>query len=303
MSSTVIMSLEQGKTFVASNQGGILTTLILMGGCYYVWSKIKGKTVGPPICMNKTENHISYLTTVYKAGDILDYADEAFLVPHEGIRIMMLKMSEALNTLPAEDCPQWKIGLWFEIYDDWFYTFVHHHHSIEENTFFPWIAERATKEEIEEFSSKVDADHEDLLKTMDELKEMSASTKKGAIEKKEISCSELQTKWNQFVKEMTGHLNEEEEKVPPILRKYFTAEEVAAMEQKIIQGLGLGGNKYALPEIIHAMEDYWKGPAKAEQFRQNLPLPIRLLFDWIWKPAYETYFLGKLEVILGDKEQ
>ena len=49
---------------------------------------------------------------------------------------------------------------------------------------------------------------------------------------------------------MFEHLAEEEQIVPTILRENFTQNEEKKIVEKIIQSLGLSGNKMALPWII-----------------------------------------------------
>ena len=49
---------------------------------------------------------------------------------------------------------------------------------------------------------------------------------------------------------MCDHLAEEEKFIPGALREHFTEEEEGEIVQKIIQSLGLSGNKLALPWIL-----------------------------------------------------
>ena len=73
------------------------------------------------------------------------------------------------------------------------------------------------------------------------------------------SCIELRT-------EMFEHLNEEEQVVPGLLRKHkVTQQEEGEVVNRILEGLGLDGNKVMLPWIVDAM-GRWGGKEMVNDF-------------------------------------
>ena len=83
--------------------------------------------------------------------------------------------------------------------------------------------------------------------------------------------------------------------IPCLLREAgFTQEEEGAVVGQIIQGLGLGGNKAALPPMLHAYAR-WAGTEKAEVFvSTNLPPPIQFLYRHFWVHDFQTRHMGLL---------
>ena len=73
------------------------------------------------------------------AGATLDYADEAFLLPHEAIRCEMLTFSRLLPYLNFEVHP-WKAHFVKEWLLKFFIPAIHEHHDLEEHLVFPEYA-------------------------------------------------------------------------------------------------------------------------------------------------------------------
>ena len=69
-------------------------------------------------------------------GRTLDFAEQAFLIPHEAIRCEMLTFSRLLPYLNFEVQP-WKAHFVNEWLTKFFIPAVHEHHDLEEHLFFP----------------------------------------------------------------------------------------------------------------------------------------------------------------------
>jgi len=215
------------------------------------------------------------------------WQEEGILFPHEGIRFLMQELSDAVNSM--DPLPAWKwenLSMW---YQDYFYSVVHHHHDVEEQLYLPWIQARVS------VPTKIAADHPDLMQTMDDL---SAMLKKGAAvpaEERAEHLADVHQVVRAFVEDMQQHLAEEEEAIPRLLREGgFTQEEEAVVVGKIIEGLGLDGNKKSLPSMLHAYA-LWAGTGKAEEFvSTHLPLPIQFLYRNFWAHDFQYRHMGLL---------
>ena len=141
-------------------------------------------------------------------------------------------------------------------YDNYFYNFVHH--QIEEEIYFPFLKTKAI------MPDKVVNDHTSLIKLLDEINEKVQELKNNMFE----------------------HLAEEEQIVPTILRENFTQNEEKEIVGKIIQSLGLSGNKMTLPWIIDSMK-LWCSQDKIDDLYNSLPIFIKLLYNCNWITDYK----------------
>lgn len=111
-----------------------------------------------------------------------DWADVAFLVPHEAIRYEMKAMVgsvEALHASKDDETAPWKALYFSQWFVDYFYKFVHEHHDAEELIYFPFLETKVQLPDKDELS------HEVLIFQMNELKALAETM----IEKKGIKCS------------------------------------------------------------------------------------------------------------------
>ena len=210
-----------------------------------------------------------------------DWADESILLPHELIRNAIIRMETVLYTENFGDYSDWKMQYFHKWYKNYFYNFVHHHHKIEEDIYFPFLK---TKANIPE---KVVTDHTELLKLLDEIKETQ-------------NLGILRDKIQNLKNKMFEHLAEEEQFVPTILRENFTQSEEKEMIDQIIQSLGLSGNKMALPWIIDSMK-LWSNKKKVDDLYNSLPIFIKILYNCNWLSDYKKNNIGLLQAILDNK--
>ena len=207
----------------------------------------------------------------------IDWADESILLPHELIRLSILRMESVLSPEIFGEYQDWKLENFHQWYKSYFYKFVHHHHKIEEELYFPFLAKKAPIPE------KMVADHSQLMTLLDEIKSI-------------YELNLLRRKIQELKETMFAHLAEEESFVPSILREHFTPKEEKQIVDQIIQSLGLSGNKMALPWIIDSLKT-WKKPEDVASFYYSLPSFIRLLYHCSWKRDYLRNNLGLLESI------
>lgn len=221
-----------------------------------------------------------YMITSIVISNPKDWADESILLPHELIRNAILKMETTLLS-DNIDNTDWKLDYFHKWYNDYFYNFVKHHHNIEEEIYFPFLK---TKADIPE---KVVADHTELINQLDEIKDI-------------YDFDILKEKINKLKTSMFEHLAEEEQFIPEILRNNFTEDEEKEIVNKIIQSLGLKGNKMALPWIIDVMK-LWSSKKKIKDLYNNLPCCIKIMYNCDWIYDYKKYNIGLLEAIKKNK--
>jgi iron-sulfur cluster repair protein YtfE (RIC family) len=128
------------------------------------------------------------------------------------------------------------MGTHLEMFWNFVYKWVHHHHDNEEQFVLPAMREKVT------VPAKLSGDHGTLMQQLDEAQQnvctlATALTKSAA--KKEL-LNHIDTFLRQFAAveaEMRAHLLEEEEIALPLLRAHFTRSEVAAIEAEILKSI------------------------------------------------------------------
>lgn len=213
-----------------------------------------------------------------------DWTEEGYLIPHEPLRMGLRLARDALNA-GALDAP-WKIPIFFT-WLEYFEHLIHTHHDIEEKIFFPWIA---TKAPIPE---KHSLGHKELMPALANLRSYKDKLTAEYAKPDGTAAtlvSDFQNDWAKFLTDMEDHLAEEEEDIPPIMKKHFTPEENEAQVVVILQTLGFEGNARELPWIIDGMVQ-WRGAVETEKwFEDHVPFPIRVLYHTLWKDTFdETY--------------
>jgi len=248
---------------------------------------LSGLTATPPENPNQHSPNLARQPTSRVHKNPQGWEEEGILFPHEGIRFLMHELSMGVNAM--DPIPAWKwenLAVW---YQEYFYDVVHHHHDTEEEIYLPWIQTRV------QVPVKITNDHPELMQAMDELRDMLMAGAALPVGERAKHLSQVQKLVMDFVEDMQGHLAEEEEVIPRLLREGgFTQEEEGAVVQKIIQSLGLDGNRKALPTMLHALA-LWAGDDKAEAFvSQNLPLPIQCFYKLAWLPDFQKRHMGLL---------
>jgi len=215
------------------------------------------------------------------------WQEEGILFPHEGVRFLLEELCEAVGVMDPK--PSWKWGNLATWYQEYFYVVVHHHHDSEEKIYFPWLRTRVAIPE------KLSTDHPELMRTMDELGSMFKSGALKPVGERAEFLAQLRERVTAFAEDMQEHLAEEEEAVPKLLRKGgFSQEEERVAVGKIIESLGLDGNKKCLPVMLHAHK-CWAGDDRVEAFvAESLPLPIRILYRHFWTADFQQRHLGLL---------
>merc|ERR1712154_420229 len=169
----------------------------------------------------------------------------------------------------------------------------------EANIYFPFI-----REKCDELPSKLAKDHEQLLQNLDNIRDLEQEFNVDDEEKKEEdfieTLQELNTLCSQLRDDMNQHLKEEEKNIPPLMKKYGIKEsEERKVIDKIIQDLGLSGNKVMLPWILDVMQK-WGGSKVVNNFKSDIPAPIIFLNYFYWTEEYQKNNVGAITKLLSE---
>jgi hemerythrin-like domain-containing protein len=143
------------------------------------------------------------------------------------------------------------------------------HHTIEDDIFFPRLAERVP---IAAFQmGRVEEDHHLLDRLIGAchraLTELAATAgERAAFE----ACAAMR----ELADHMDRHLDFEDEHLVPLFADHFTADEYAVYQRAARKHLGLGKQMaYTVPFVMH-----WASPADREQLLAEAEAPLRVLY-------------------------
>jgi hemerythrin-like domain-containing protein len=181
---------------------------------------------------------------------------------HHALREAAGRMAAAAGTLRRSD---WRRIDAFARYWKGYAGEVLAHHTIEDETFFPALAERSPV--AADLIARTDADHHHLDELMAAIDAAVATMVRGE------GPGELPDLLGQLAVHMDEHLDFEDEDVLPLFERHFTGEEYAALDEAAVKSLGLGAQAaYTVPFLV-----YWTDPTVAAELLAGAPLPFRIL--------------------------
>jgi hemerythrin-like domain-containing protein len=181
---------------------------------------------------------------------------------HHALREAAGRMAAASGTLRRSD---WRRIDAFARYWKGYAGEVLAHHTIEDDVFFPALAERSPV--AAELIARTDADHHHLDELMEAINAAVAHMVRGE------GPGELPALLGQLAVHMDEHLDFEDDDVIPLFLRHFTGEEYAALEEQAMKSLGLGAQAaYTVPFLV-----YWTDPLEAAEMLAAAPLPFRIL--------------------------
>ncbi len=139
------------------------------------------------------------------------------------------------------------------------------HHTIEDDVFFPALAERSST--MAGLMARLDADHHHLDELMSAVGDaMDHFTEAGAPARAATALVALADL-------MDEHLDVEDDWVLPLFSLHFTADEYAELEEQAFAAVGVGRQAmFAIPFVVRAMSDSERAETLA-----TAPLPMRVL--------------------------
>ena len=169
------------------------------------------------------------------------WADRAFLVPHEAIRMLSQQLVDAVSGGGFDPVQRpWQGPMLRDWYREFYYSVVHHHHDVEERLYLPFMEQQLAAVGVE-VPQLTRTSHVTLLRLMDAFRSATEALAQGQATPSAVQ--HVQDLARRLRDDMIAHLNEEEELYPPMLEAYITEEQDKGITQEIIQDLGLLGNK------------------------------------------------------------
>lgn len=190
---------------------------------------------------------------------------------------------EILNVLDGSQ--KWRAALFSKWFAERCLDGLHHHHDAEEKFYNPLITDKGGK-----LTPSITADHKAIMDGVDKAKSLLKQIEAGQTQ----LLPEFKTFILDWMKMCEEHLADEETQYPQQLRECnISQQEEGAAVEKIIQDLGLGGNKVMLPPIVYCMCK-WGGEERMQQFFQVIPPPIQMMLQKCW---LDDFWVNNLCVI------
>ena len=147
---------------------------------------------------------------------------------HNALRMELAAFAEALEAMleRGAEPADWElhaIKKWWGVHEET----VHAHHHSEDEIMNPFLRTRIKLPE------KLEADHVELVRIVDELSALISNLKSGASSISQIQ--DLAALWKEYDQTMRPHLLEEEAVGLPLFRAYFTPKEAQPQVMKIVE--------------------------------------------------------------------
>lgn len=195
------------------------------------------------------------------AADLTDY-----YVIHRALRIAPRRMAAAAGSLTPGDRTR---ATALQRYWQGYAGEVLVHHTVEDDIFFPKLAERVAVPA--DHLARVEVDHHALDELMDRCRhalDRLAGTP-AAAEAAEAGVALLE-----LADHMDEHLAFEDSDLLPLFERHFTEEEYRALHDAAVKLVGLGRQAaFTVPFVMH-----WATPAEQQVLIADAPLPFRLLW-------------------------
>ena len=217
-----------------------------------------------------------------------DYADDAFLVPHEFLRRQLRALSEQFGAVDASTFRSadqlWRVRLLARYIVEYLAPIVEYHHNNEERVVIPQLARHGIRIEGGELDAIA---HEELVLGLDAIAASARALLEAAAGDEDVKqLAFLKVRIPEFEAEMNEHFDAEERIFPQHIRS-ITEQQWLKVVRRIAANDGLGGAKIMLPGVVEAMRE-WGGDEKVAEFERDIPPPVRWLLRKYWTPEYEA---------------
>lgn len=218
------------------------------------------------------------------------WQDEGILIPHEMFRWYFAEIRAMLKAMDGSQV--WKMKLFSKWIETYVLGGIHHHHESEENIYNPMITEKGGT-----LTPSVTADHTALMDGIAKARVILGKMDAGDT----AALAEFKEAFEKWMQTCEKHFDDEEVQYPQQLKSTgITEAEEGAVVEKIIQSLGLDGNKLMLPPILYAM-CLWGGEEKMQAFFGKLPPPIQFLCSKCWVSDFWVNNLRVMQAIKSDE--
>jgi hypothetical protein len=167
---------------------------------------------------------------------------------HRAMRISSAQLHAALTGLRPHDRYRARaIAWWFE----GFTGELHHHHTAEDEVFFPALAERVPT--FAHHGPALAADHERLDVLLEQLRLALAAVAAG--DEVEPFLADAVRASAELRDLLDRHLTVEDQDVVPLFQRHLTAAEYEELEAEAMKGLAFGQATFTVPWLMEHLDD------------------------------------------------
>jgi hypothetical protein len=167
---------------------------------------------------------------------------------HRAMRTSSAQLHAALVGLRPHDRHRARaIAWWFE----GFTAELHHHHTVEDDVFFPALADRVPT--FDHHGPGLAADHEQLDVVLEQLRLALAAVAAG--EEVEPFLTDAVRVAAELRDLLDRHLAVEDQDVIPLFERHLTADEYEAIEARAQKGLSLRQATFTVPWLMSHLDD------------------------------------------------
>jgi hemerythrin-like domain-containing protein len=198
---------------------------------------------------------------VTTAADLTDY-----YVIHRALRIAPRRMAAAAGSLtPGDQTRATALGRYWHGYAGEVLV----HHTVEDDVFFPKLAERVAVPA--DHLARVEVDHHHLDDLMGRCR---TALDRLAATPAPPEAAEAGAVLLELADHMDEHLAFEDSDLLPLFERHFTADEYKALHDAAVKLVGFGKQAaFTVPFVLH-----WATPAEQQALIGDAPLPFRLLW-------------------------
>lgn len=182
---------------------------------------------------------------------------------HRALRLAANRIAEAAAVIDRADPTRRKA---FARYWNGYAGEVLVHHTVEDDHFFPALAERVPG--TAELIRRTDADHLHLDELMDSITLAVASVRAGR------PAPELLALTQELAEHMEEHLGFEDADILPLFEQHFDRETFDAVDAEAMKTLGIGRQAaFTVPFVVAALS-----PDEARRTLATAPIPLRIVY-------------------------
>jgi hemerythrin-like domain-containing protein len=152
------------------------------------------------------------------------------------------------------------------------------HHTIEDELFFPSLAERAP-DAWAPYEARLAGDHEHLDRVMAGLQTALDSLASGALEWTAVQRRAIVLA-RELRDHLTDHLQVEDDEVIPLFERHYTAAEYHELDEAAIKHVKVAQLWFTLPWMMAGAT-----PEERARLLEGAPAPL----EWLWKAARVGY--------------
>ena len=201
------------------------------------------------------------MSPVTEAPDLSDYHQI-----HRAIRASARQLGAAVRDLTATDRRRAEALAWWY---DGFAAELHYHHVVEDEIFFPALAERIPT--YSDHSDELAVDHETLEAMLPQLSAALHQLARG--EQWDVAREQAVVLADQLHSHLDEHLGVEDDDVLPLFERHFTKAEYEALVDRAMKAGKMSQLAFTIPWLVSTLE-----PDEFTELFETAPRMLKLLW-------------------------